>query len=81
MKILKYKILWQLSMEVQDFFSLCKIYHPAWLQAGRRNVEQMEQCLSDLCITKLEKTPSELKPFFDKSCLGYKFIEPSTNQD
>ena len=26
-KILKYKIRWQLSMEVQDFFSLCKIYH------------------------------------------------------
>ena len=46
-KILKYKILWQLSMEVQDLFSLCKIYHPALIQAECRNVEQIEQCLSD----------------------------------
>ena len=41
-KILQYKIFQQLSMEVQDFFSLCKIYHPAWIQVDRRNVEQSE---------------------------------------
>ena len=29
-------------MEVQDFFYLCKIYHPAWIQVDRRNVQQSE---------------------------------------
>ena len=37
-KILLYKILWQLPIEVQDFFSLCKIPHPAWLQHDHRNL-------------------------------------------
>ena len=31
---------WQLTMEVQDFFSLCKIHHPAWIQVDHRNLKQ-----------------------------------------
>ena len=78
-KILKYKILGQLSMEVQDFFSLCKIYHPAWSQADCRNVEEIEQCLSDLCI----KTG---KHAFKGEVILWQIsfrvlIEPSTNPD
>ena len=37
-KILLYKILWQLPMEMKDLFSLCKIHHPAWIQVDHRNL-------------------------------------------
>ena len=70
-KILKYKILWQLLMDVQDFFSLCKIFYPAWIQADWRNVEQIELCLSDLCITILKNTPLNVNLFPDRSLSGY----------
>ena len=32
-------------MEVQDFFSLCKIYHPAWIQVDRKSVGPSEMRL------------------------------------
>ena len=41
-KILQYKILWQLPMEVKDIFSLCKMYHPAWIQVDHRNLRLSE---------------------------------------
>ena len=70
-KILQYKIIWQLPMEVQDFFYLCKIYHPAWIQVDRRNVEQSGLWLFRPLYNKTENTPSNVKSVFDKYILGY----------
>ena len=45
-KILRYKILWQLPMEEQDFFSLCRIHHPAWIQVDHRILELSRMYIS-----------------------------------
>ena len=79
-KILQYKIIWQLPMEVQDFFYLCKIYHPAWIQVDRRNVEQSELWLFRPLYHKTGKHAFRSEIILWQ-ILFRVFIEPSTNQD
>ena len=79
-KILQYKIIWQLPMEVQDFFYLCKIYHPAWIQVDRRNVQQSELWLYRPLYHKTGKHALRCEIILWQISFRV-FIEPSTNQD
>ena len=43
-------------MKLQDFFSLCQIQQPAWLQLDHRKLGPSEmRLMSDPCIIKLKK--------------------------
>ena len=78
-KILQYKIIWQLPMEVQDFFYLCKIYHPAWIQVDRRNVQQSELWLYRPLYHKTEKHALRCEIILWQISFRV-FIEPSRYQ-
>ena len=67
-------------MEVHDFFSLFKIYHPAWIQVDRRNVEQSELWLFRPLYHKTGKHAFRSEIILWQ-ILFRVFIEPSTNQD
>ena len=67
-------------MEVQYFFSLCKIYHPTWIQVDRRNVEQSELWLFRPLYHKTGKHAFRSEIILWQ-ILFRVFIEPCTNQD
>ena len=55
-KIFHYTFLSKYPMEFQDFFSLCQIQNPIWLQLNYRKLGPPEvTLLSDPCIIKLKK--------------------------
>ena len=59
-KIFQYTFCWQYHMKVHDFFSLCKIHQPAWIQVDRRNVGAPEMGLFRPLYHKTEKTRSHV---------------------
>ena len=60
-KILQYTFLRQYPMQFQDFFSLCQIRQPAWLQLDHRKLGPSEmRLLPDPCIIKLKKKKKTL---------------------
>ena len=67
-------------MEVQDFFYLCKIYHPAWIQVDRRNVQQSKLWLYRPLYHKTGKHALRCEIILWQISFRV-FIEPSTNQD
>ena len=55
-KIFQYSFLGQYPMKFQDFFFLCQIEQPAWLQLDHRKLRPSEmRLLSEPCIIKLKK--------------------------
>ena len=79
-KILQHKILWQFPMEVQDFFSLCKIHQPVWIQVDHRNKESSELWLFRPLYNKIGKHAFRAE-FFLWQIFFRVFIEPCENQD
>ena len=52
--IFQYTFFGQYPMKFQDFFSLCQVQQPAWLQLEHRKLGPSEMGFSDLCIKKTE---------------------------
>ena len=67
-------------MSVQDFFSLCNIYHPTWTQVDRRYVEQLELWLFRPLYYKTGKHAVRGEVHLWQISFRL-FIESSTNQD
>ena len=60
-KIFQYTFLGQYPMKFQDFFSLCQIRQPAWLQLDHRKLGPSEmRLLPDPCIIKQKKEKKTL---------------------
>ena len=54
-KIFQYSFLGQYPMKFQDFFFLCQIEQPAWLQLDHRKLGPSKmRLLSEPCIIKLK---------------------------
>ena len=74
-KIFQYSFLGQYPMKFQDFFFLCQIEQPAWLQLDHRKLGPSEmRLLSEPCIIKLKKKKNSLLCViccFEKNFIGY----------
>ena len=64
-------------MEVQDFFSLCRIYQPVWIQVDHRNVELSELWLFSPLYHKIGKHAFRAELFLWQIFFRV-FIEPCT---
>ena len=54
-KIVQYKFLWQYPMKFQDFFSLCQVQQPAWLQLDHKKLGPSEMRFFRTLCHKTEK--------------------------